>query len=249
MTRCKRSLFSSVSIHFATHLPLSSKMHLIAAAIALASTSSALSMPSATSCRTQSQPNPIVHQYPDQITGTVNGSVFVLPIPYRVARRAIPSTYPILTQQYEKWLPNLGRGMYPAMLNALLDHDIQQASMGAHVPDFSVSESPLPSLELLPTIQRAVFQFPFVDRLNDGYTAMTYTSHILISNISVAIQGSEAYDYSVTPSLFNPPCDGYRLHAKGSTSFAAFPTLGGHGAKTMQSPLEKGDQNPYSLDL
>ena len=201
--------------------------------LALLAVVNAITIPGLSSCQTRSQPNPIAQTYPDQTTGTVNGSVIVLPIPLSIARAAIPSQYPILTKQYQQWLPGLGEDMYPAMLNTLFDHDIQMASLGVHVPDFS----------------RAVFQFPFVDRLNDDYTSMTYTSHILISNNLVAIAGSELYGYSVTPSIFDPPCDGYTILSNGSTTFSARPDFGGPGISNLMSPAGSGDTTPYSLDL
>ena len=92
----------------------------------------------ASTCQTQSQPNPIVQQYPDQTTGTINGTVVVIPIPYSIARAAIPAQYPILIKQYQGWLPDLGQDMYPMMLNTLYDHDIQAPNTGINITDFSV---------------------------------------------------------------------------------------------------------------
>jgi hypothetical protein len=53
------------------------------------------------SCQTQSQPNPIVNEYPGQVTGTINGTTAIVPIPYDVARSMIPAEYGILRQAYE----------------------------------------------------------------------------------------------------------------------------------------------------
>ena len=104
-------------------------------------------------CQTQSSPNPIAAQYPNLTTGTINGTVAVLPIPFAQARSIIPSKYPILTKQYESFLdqvPVFPKGLYPALLQQELDHDISNA--GISIPDFT----------------RAGISFPFVDRLNDG---------------------------------------------------------------------------------
>ena len=60
-----------------------------------------------------SQPNPIASQYPNSATGTINGTVSIIPIPYAQARSIIPSTYPILTKAYEQLMPGLATGMYP----------------------------------------------------------------------------------------------------------------------------------------
>jgi hypothetical protein len=53
------------------------------------------------SCQTQSQRNPIVKEYPGQVTGTINGTTAIVPIPYDVARSMIPAEYGILRQAYE----------------------------------------------------------------------------------------------------------------------------------------------------
>lgn len=60
-----------------------------------------------------SQPNPIASQYPNDATGTINGTVAIIPIPYAQARSIVPSKYPILKKAYQQLMPNLGAGMYP----------------------------------------------------------------------------------------------------------------------------------------
>ena len=102
---------------------------------------------------------------------------------------------------------------------------------------------------MLTGFQRALFQFPFVDRLNDGHTSMVYTSNILVSNNLIAIAGSKLYGYSVTPSIFDPACNAYNGLANGSTSFAVMPDLGGPGITQTMSPLAPGDISPIALDL
>lgn len=70
-------------------------------------------MPTALACFAKySQPNPIASQYPNSATGTINGTVAIIPIPYAQARSIVPAQYPILTKQYEKLMPGL-KGMYP----------------------------------------------------------------------------------------------------------------------------------------
>jgi hypothetical protein len=70
-------------------------------------------MPSVSACvAKQSQPNPIASQYPNSATGTINGTVAIIPIPYAQARSIVPSQYPILKKAYEKLMPGLN-GMYP----------------------------------------------------------------------------------------------------------------------------------------
>ena len=45
----------------------------------------------------RSQPDPIVPQYPTDVTGTVNGTLILLPVPLRIARAVVPRQYAILT--------------------------------------------------------------------------------------------------------------------------------------------------------
>lgn len=92
-----------------------------------------------TSCSTQSQPNPIAEQFPDDATGTLNTTLLVVPIPYETARRIVPAKYGILKHAYHTLLPDFPRDMYPVVLQAGFDHDIQLLSLGLQVPDFMVS--------------------------------------------------------------------------------------------------------------
>lgn len=103
----------------------------------LLSITSALTLPA---CQTQSQPNPVQQQYPNLTTGTINGTIAILPIKYELARQIIPSQYGILVNSYKSLLPSsFSKDMYPAMLQTELDHDVQNS--GVSIPDFSVSPS------------------------------------------------------------------------------------------------------------
>lgn len=64
-------------------------------------------------CTSQSQPNPIAVEYPTLTTGTVNGTIAILPISYALARSIVPAQYGILVDGYQKWLPHLPKDMYP----------------------------------------------------------------------------------------------------------------------------------------
>lgn len=105
----------------------------------------------AQTCVVESLPDPLVNtSYP--FTGTVNGTVVILPISYKLARSIIPAEFPILTMQIEAWLPWFPKDQYPvchrlimlergrgdicsadtcvpdqAMLQANLDHDLHAA--------------------------------------------------------------------------------------------------------------------------
>lgn len=93
--------------------------------------------PSLDICTTHDQPNPIASLYPDNATGTLNGTVAVIPIPLTLARKLIPSEYGILEHAYRDLLPSFPKDMYPAVVQALHDHEVQ--AFGYKIPDFSVS--------------------------------------------------------------------------------------------------------------
>lgn len=87
-------------------------------------------------CKSQSQPNPIASIYPDQVTGTVNGTLSVLPIPLTDAQQIVGPKYAILTAAYRELLPDFPHDMYPAIIQAVHDHDLQ--APGVRIPDFTV---------------------------------------------------------------------------------------------------------------
>jgi len=88
-------------------------------------------------CKTESQPNPIKSTYPKEITGTINGTLAVLPIPLSQAQEIVGEDNVILESAYRKLLPSFPAGMYPAIVQAVLDHD--DVGFGIPVADFSVS--------------------------------------------------------------------------------------------------------------
>jgi hypothetical protein len=87
-------------------------------------------------CASQTQPNPIAQLYPNNATGVLNGTVSLLPIPLSLARQLIPAQYRILEHAYRAILPGFPRDMYPAVLQAVHDHEVQ--AFGYKIPDFSV---------------------------------------------------------------------------------------------------------------
>ncbi|EME79254.1 uncharacterized protein MYCFIDRAFT_100513, partial [Pseudocercospora fijiensis CIRAD86] len=143
-------------------------------------------------CISESQPNPIRNTYPNEVTGTINGTTAIVPIPYSVARSVIPSQYGILTKAYEELIPGFPKNMYPAVFQGLLDHDV---GMGAliRIPDF----------------QRAALKYPFVDRINDGYSSFVYSAPQLITATNaIALAGSVMYGETY-PGNFDPNCNAY----------------------------------------
>ncbi|KAF1969901.1 hypothetical protein BU23DRAFT_512474 [Bimuria novae-zelandiae CBS 107.79] len=153
----------------------------------------------AVTCTSQTQPNPIAQDYPNDATGVINGTTAIVPIPYAVARSIVPAQYSILTSAYRTIFPSLPPDLYPAVLEALHDHDVRAFNFS--IPDFS----------------RSALRFPFVDRLNDGHTSFKYGSPILISKENaIAVNGSAVYG-TTYPATFVPECDAYAADACGGT--------------------------------
>lgn len=61
----------------------------------------------------QSAENPIAAVYPDQITGTENSTMVIVPIDYALARRIVPKKWGILTNAYLSLLPGFPKDKYP----------------------------------------------------------------------------------------------------------------------------------------
>lgn len=89
---------------------------------------------------TSSQPNPIAQQYPDVPTGTFNTTLAIVPIPLETARQLIPAQFAILEGAYRALLPSFPADMYPVVMQAGLDHDIQLPAYSITIPDFQVSQ-------------------------------------------------------------------------------------------------------------
>ncbi|KIW06866.1 uncharacterized protein PV09_02542 [Verruconis gallopava] len=178
-------------------------MRLLPASL-LALLNTALGYDSEPSCRTSSLPNPIAAQYYANITGTLNGTLAVLPIPLSMARRIIPSQYEILTEQYRALMPDLPRDMYPALLQAVFDHDIRY--MEYSMPDFS----------------RASIEFPFVRYYKDANTPFRYNPDMFMTSTNqMGINASREYGGEVYPAEFEPACDAYAHAEDGITSYKA----------------------------
>jgi hypothetical protein len=95
-------------------------MHSITLALTslLLSLTSSLAAPSFTqdhflSARSDSSPNPIATLYPNNVTGTINGTIAIVPISYHLARSIIPAKYGILREAYKTQLPGFPRDSYP----------------------------------------------------------------------------------------------------------------------------------------
>lgn len=168
-------------------------------------------------CITESQPNPISSTYPKDVTGTINGTTAIVPIPLSIARSIIPSQYSILTSAYESLIPNFPKDSFPAEFEAVLDHDVGLGPL-VKIPDF----------------QRIALRFPFVDRLGDGYSCFRYTAPQLISATNlVALLGSEMYGKTEAGN-FEPNCNAYTYDGN-STETTVLKTFEAPGSSVLGS--------------
>jgi hypothetical protein len=79
-----------------------------------------------------------------------------------------------------------------------------------------------PRHPILTSPQRASISFPFVDRLNDGYTAMTFNKEIIISSAATGAQAKfQRYGSVVAPGYF-ASCNAYE-YENGTANLALPP--------------------------
>ena len=187
--------------------------------------------PDAPLCKTHDAPNPIARLYPGNATGTLNGTVAILPIPLALARSLIPSQYTILTAAYQALLPSLPSDMYPAVLQAVHDHEVQ--AFGYLIPDFS----------------RAGIEFPFLDLLGDGSTSFKWAPTLLMTaGHEIAIKGAQDYGTNTFASAFDPQCDAYRS-VEGQPGASAFNARGENGTAFVDTLFEKTERMVFGLEF
>ena len=182
-----------------------------------------LAEPTSGLCLSVDQPNPIASIYPNNATGTLNGTIAVIPISLRLARQLIPPQYGILEHAYRALLPSFPQGMYPAIIQAVHDHDVQ--AFGYKIDDFSVRTLYSQRNQNLPE-QRTGIEFPFVDLLGDNSTSFKWAPSLLMTaGHEIALKGAADYGTNTFPATFDPGCDAYRAVPKsrkpGTTYYSA----------------------------
>lgn len=161
-------------------------------------------------CLTQTVPNPIYQEFPNNVTGVINTTIALIPIPYSRARAIIPSNYSILTDAYRSLLPFFPEELYPAIFEFEFDHDVRFANLS--IPDFSHSS----------------IYYPFIDLLGDHSTSFAWKPDtFLTADAEIAIAGTQEYGETVYPASFNPSCDAYAstscgTSANGTTNATAY---------------------------
>ncbi|KAI2623073.1 hypothetical protein GGR54DRAFT_35555 [Hypoxylon sp. NC1633] len=156
-------------------------------------------------CVSHDSPNQHAQEYPNYVSGNLNGTTLIVPISLQTARELIPAEYVIIEKAYRALLPSFPHGMYPMMAQIVHDHDIQVAAYNLSLPDFS----------------RASLEFPFLDILGDGHTSFRWAGTSMISSDNPgAISGAESYGMTVHPASFNPACDAYKALPGGGATYA-----------------------------
>ncbi|CAJ2507181.1 Uu.00g083670.m01.CDS01 [Anthostomella pinea] len=185
-------------------------------------------------CVSESSPNPAAQQYPELISGNLNGTTLIVPITIERARELIPEEWGIAENAYRSLLPSFPAGMYPMMAQIVHDHDIQLPAYNVSLQDFS----------------RASFEFPFIDIFHDGQSSFRWAGSMMISAENpMAIGGTQSYGIKTYPAVFDPRCDAYKALPNGRTSISS-KSSGNNTSKYMS--LETGaswDNIPYSLDF
>ncbi|KAH8664386.1 hypothetical protein BX600DRAFT_436934 [Xylariales sp. PMI_506] len=158
------------------------------------------------SCIEVDSPNPVAAEYPLLVSGNLNGTTLIVPIPLSEARILIPKQYAILENAYREILPSFGQGMYPMMVSFKRDHDIQLPAYNASLPDFA----------------RASFEFPFLDITGDGYTSYRLQNTAMITSTNEgAISGAAGLGLNIYPAEFSPSCNAYAPRPGGGWSASA----------------------------
>ncbi|KAI1469821.1 uncharacterized protein F4812DRAFT_304318 [Daldinia caldariorum] len=189
-------------------------------------------------CVSQDFPNQHAQQYPTLVSGNLNGTILIVPIPLDTARQIIPKEYGIIENAYRTLLPSFPDGMYPMMAQIVHDHDLQLPAYNASLPDFS----------------RASLEFPFLDIFGGGRTPFRWAATFMITaENEMAIEGAESYGAEVYPSAFDPPCDAYGTLPSGSTTYArswsnSNEAQGGIRFMTIEAVPSPGNV-PYPMDF
>jgi hypothetical protein len=63
--------------------------------------------------QSESFPNPLKSRFPNNITGTINSTIFVVPIPYVQVDAVISSRWPILRHAIQELYPGFPADKYP----------------------------------------------------------------------------------------------------------------------------------------
>ncbi|KAI1799483.1 hypothetical protein F4811DRAFT_96490 [Daldinia bambusicola] len=213
-------------------------LHIVVLSVIQTASSSQYALPlSQDLCVSQDFPNKHAQQYPTVVSGNLNGTALIVPIPLDTARQVIPKEYGIIENAYKTLLPSFPDGMYPMMAQIVHDHDLQLPAYNSSLPDFS----------------RASLEFPFLDIFGGGHTPFRWAATFMISaENEVAIEGAENYGADVYPSMFDPHCDAYEMLPSGTTYARSWSNSneaqGGTKFMTIETVPSPGNV-PYPMDF
>lgn len=161
-------------------------------------------------CLTQTVENPIWQLFPGNVTGIINATMAIVPVPYSLARSIIPAKYDILRNAYMSLLPTLPDGTYPALFRSEWDHDIRFGNITIPIDPTVEGAHSIGQVNSTFSFQHGTLAWPFVDLLGDGSTSFRYEPEMFESaGAEIAIEGTEQYGEQVYEAQFSPPCDGY----------------------------------------
>ncbi|KAK0620848.1 hypothetical protein B0T14DRAFT_238158 [Immersiella caudata] len=201
-----------------------------------------LSQPAAAQpgCQTQTAYNPIAADYPMNITGVANGTLFLMPLSRDIATSLLPKGFTFVDDAYLRqsgWratdsIPLLGRAVYV--------NDIRSPDDMWRRPYSVVS-----------------IELPFVDALHDGKTPFRFVHAQFIQTgipnyaIDVATQYGVPH---IIPSVFDPECDAYDYQqrtgsTRGQEALRAIPADGSGRAVDVVAPRQlTREARPFATD-
>ncbi|KAL2261015.1 hypothetical protein VTK26DRAFT_4810 [Humicola hyalothermophila] len=192
------------------------------------------SAPTQDVCASHDHSNPLAELFPNNATGVLNATLVIIPVSLEIARRLIPPQYGILERAYRSLLPDFPEGMYPVMVQAAHDHDVQLRAYGITIQDFS----------------RVGFEFPFLDLTGDGYSSFRWApAQLITATNDIALGGSQAYGTIVHPAEFEPLCDAYRSSANGATYFKGSSLASAEFVEVEMTRFSHATPKPYPLEL
>ncbi|KAJ2901937.1 hypothetical protein MKZ38_001238 [Zalerion maritima] len=187
-------------------------------------------------------PNPIANEYPNSATGVLNGTLAIIPVDMERVKMALPAGVNILEDLLRADMPNFPEGMFPVLLQAAHDHDVQFAAYNIGIPDFS----------------RIGLEFPYLDARGDGTPFKWAPRQLISGHNEMAVKGSRDYGTIVFESLFEPRFEAYSQDRSGAITMSAVSNDNGtrHLMETVfrrQPEVEIGAEGndggmPFGLD-
>ncbi|KAK4451056.1 hypothetical protein QBC34DRAFT_348688 [Podospora aff. communis PSN243] len=180
-------------------------------------------------CQTQTVHNPIGADYPMNITGVANGTLFLIPLHRDTASSLLPQGFTFVDDAYVRRNGWRVAGAIPLLGRAVYVNDIRSPDDMWRRPYTLIS-----------------FELPFVDALHDGKTPFRYvhTQLIQTGNPNYAIDVAAQYGVpQIIPSVFDPECDAYDYQqrmgpSRGQEALSAIPADGSGRAVDVVAPRQ-----------